>query len=590
MKATDGICQDVSVPVLIVGAGPAGATTALLLGRYGIPSIVISRHRGTANTPRAHIFNQRAMEVLRDAGTEGVVKDVASTREQIAHVTWLHTLSGEEYGRVYAWGTRSDRIGDYLVASPCEMSDLPQSVLEPILVEEAAKLGAEFRFSTEFLSQRQLLDGRVVTTVRNRATGAIYNITAQYLVGADGARSSVISSLGIPVDGEQLSNAFGVHIKADLGKYFLHRPGSMVWILNPDAPDWSSHGSIRMVRPWDEFLVSMHTAKDVDYDPCTEDVMRRLHQMIGDDSVQVELLNFSPWTINDQVARTWQKGNVFCIGDAVHRHPPFNGLGSNTCISDAFNLAWKLAYVVRGIAHPSILETLTLERKPVGDGIVRRANDGLLVHKKLWALMGSTTAERAVVSELLQAASIDGQRLRGELRGIIEETDDEFNALGIQMNQIYSPSSPLVLVEEGDRPPDLAGVNLLKEQVISTFPGFHVPHVWVVKDGQTERTSTLDLAGRGRFVLFTGIGGESWLQAAKDISRADGVPLQGYGIGRGLEYSDAYWDWEKVRGVEEDGAVLVRPDHFVCWRCQRLDSNPDAKLREVIQTLLRPAR
>ncbi|OQU94619.1 FAD binding domain-containing protein [Cladophialophora immunda] len=533
MTVTDGICHDVSTPVLIIGAGPAGATTALLLGRYGIPSVVISRHRGTANTPRAHIFNQRAMEVLRDAGIEGTVKTVASTKEQIAHVAWLHTLSGEEYGRVYAWGTKPDRMGEYLVASPCEMSDLPQSVLEPILVEEARKLGAEFRFSTEFVSQSQLPDGRVVTSVRNRATTETYNINAQYLVGADGARSSVVSSMGIPIDGKQLSNAFGVHIKADLSKYFIHRPGSMVWILNPDAPDWSSHGSIRMVRPWNEFLVSMHNAKqDVDYEPCAEDVIQRLHQMIGDSSIPIELLNFSRWTINDQVARTWQKGNVFCIGDAVHRHPPINGLGSNTCISDAFNIAWKLAYVLKGIARPSILETLTLERKPVGDGIVRRANDGMLIHRKLWALMGSTKDERAVVSGLLQAASVQGACLRTELRGIIEETDDEFNALGIQMNQIYS-KSPLLLVEDGDSPPDLGRVNLMKRQAISTFPGFHLPHVWVVKDGQSERMSTLDLAGHGQFVLFTGVGGEGWLQAVKDISRADGVPIKGYGVGRG---------------------------------------------------------
>ncbi len=248
--------------MLVVGAGPAGATTALLLGRYGISSIVVSRHQGTANTPRAHIFNQRAMEVLRDAQIEDLVKQVASTKEQIAHVAWLHTLSGEEYGRVYAWGERPDRIGEYLVASPCEMSDLPQSVLEPIFVSGAAKLGADIRFSTEYISHQELADGRIMTSVRNRNTSETYNITSQYLVGADGARSQVLEDLGIPVDGQSLSDAFGVHIRADLSKYFSHRQGSMVWILNPDAPDWSSHGSIRMVRPWHEFLVSMHNAKE----------------------------------------------------------------------------------------------------------------------------------------------------------------------------------------------------------------------------------------------------------------------------------------------------------------------------------------
>ena len=525
------------------------------------------------------------MEVLRDAHVESLVKPVASTKEDISHVAWLHTLNGEEYGRVYAWGNKPDRIGEYLVASPCSMSDLPQSVLEPIIVEEAAKLGADIRFSTEFISQKQS-DDKIMTMVIDRTTWETYEITSQYLVGADGARSQVLDSLGIPIDGKSLSRAFGVHIKADLTKYFSRRPCSMAWILNPDAPEWSSHGNIRMVRPWTEFMVSMHRTKShTEFEPREQDVLKRIHQMIGDDSVRVEILNSSEWTINDQVARKWQSDRVVCIGDAVHRHPPINGLGSNTCISDAFNISWKIAYVLKGLADPIILESLTPERKPIGDGVVRRANDGMLVHRKLWALLGTTKQEREDVSNKLHGGTTEGARLRKDLRTLMEETDDEFNALGIQMNQIYSKSS-LIVMEDDDSAPDLSGINLLKQQVISTFPGFHLPHVWVVKDGLSERISTLDLAGHGQFVLFTGIGGDCWLQAAEMISKDDGLPLRGYGIGRGLGYLDVCWDWENVRGVEEDGVVLVRPDHFVCWRCIQAPSDPSGRLREVMQQVL----
>ncbi|KPI44455.1 2,4-dichlorophenol 6-monooxygenase [Cyphellophora attinorum] len=553
--------RDVDVPVLIVGAGPAGATTALLLARYGIPAIVISRHKGTANTPRAHIFNQRAMEVLRDAGIQELVTPLAASKEDIMHVSWVQSLTGEEYGRVYAWGNRPDRIGEYTVASPCQMSDLPQSILEPILVQEATTTGADLRFYHEFVSQEALPDGRVQTTVLDRQTGLNYRVTSRFLIGADGARSAVLDSVGIPIDGKQLATAFNVHIKADLAKYCKHRPGSLCWILNPEAPDWSATACVRMVRPWHEFIVSMHPSAllqtDIEHSAPTRDqVLSRLRQLFGDDSIRIELLGYDQWHINDQVARTWQKGNVLCIGDAVHRHPPINGLGSNTCISDAFNIAWKLAFVLKGFADVSILKTLTTERKPVGDGIVRRANEGMLVHHQLWTLMGSTSEARDAIDWRLRQKTKEGAELRQTLRSLMEKTDDEFNALGIQMNQSYLHSALTIREDSDTAPPCLDNVNLLKQQVISTFPGYHLPHVWLVRDGQSERISTLDLVGKGHFTLLTGIGGEAWKTACAAISENGLLPLKSYSIGVGQDYMDAYWDWQNVRGVDEDGAVL----------------------------------
>ncbi|KAI9874915.1 MAG: hypothetical protein M1823_007583, partial [Watsoniomyces obsoletus] len=133
------------------------------------------------------------------------------------------------------------------------MSDLPQSVLEPVLVEEAQRHGAELRFSTEFIDLEETPRG-VATTVRDRQTGREYSIRSRFVVGADGARSSVLQALDIPVIGKQINTAFHVHIKADLSKYIQNRPGSLNWILNPDAPDWSAVGNFRMVSPWNEFV------------------------------------------------------------------------------------------------------------------------------------------------------------------------------------------------------------------------------------------------------------------------------------------------------------------------------------------------
>jgi hypothetical protein len=179
----------------------------------------------------------------------------------------------------------------------------------------------------------------------------------------------------------------------------------------------------------------------------------------------------------------------------------------------------------------------------------------------------------------------EGQGLRTKIRDLMEQTDDEFNALGIQMNQIYAHSQ-LTVVEPDDLAPDLDGVNLVKQQVKSTYPGFHLAHVWLAKDGQSPRISTLDLSGAGCFTLFTGIGGEGWKQAAEEIMKETGITLKAYGIGVGQDYMDAYWGWQDIRGVDEDGAVLVRPDHFVCWRSKQMQADPKARLQEVLQKVL----
>jgi hypothetical protein len=466
------------------------------------------------------------------------------------------------------------------------MSDLPQSVLEPILVEEATRHGAEFRFGTEFVGLEQTGEG-VNTRLRDRQTGEQHRIRSRFVVGADGARSSVLDALGIRVIGKQINTAFNVHIKADLSKYIAHRPGSLNWVLNTDAPEWSAVGNFRMVRPWNEFVVSMHPAtKDINsFSPTEEAILRRLRQMIGDDSIPIEILSTFSWTINDQVAETWQKGSVFCIGDATHRHPPINGLGSNTCISDAFNLSWKVAYVLRGWAATSLLDTLTPERKPVGDGVVRRANAGMEVHRRIWSLLGLDPESRAKSEETMKSASPEGADIRKKVREALEETDLEVQALGIQMNQIYR-SSAAIVVEDDDAEPDLGHLNDVKDIKLSTFPGFHLPHVWLAADSQSERTSILDLCEPGQFTFFTGIGGEEWIHAVKKIGESSGLPLKAYRIGFDCDYIDCYSDWFRLRGVEESGVVMVRPDQFVAWRCLELVKDPVGKISSVLQRIL----
>lgn len=137
-----------------------------------------------------------------------------------------------------------------------------------------------------------------------------------------------------------------------------------------------------------------------------------------------------------------------------------NGLGSNTCIQDAFNLAWKIAYAsfLPHVAKQALLETFSKERQPVGKQIITRANDGVRQHKPLWEALGmldpSVDVRRKEFAEL-KSATKEGQERRKRLQAAIEMTAHEFHGVGAEMNQRYdqSKSAALFLDDEGPRPP-----------------------------------------------------------------------------------------------------------------------------------------
>ena len=172
--------------VLVVGAGPMGATTALALAREGVRVQMVNRYNWTASTPRAHITNQRAVEVLRDLGVEPEARQFATPWEWMGDTLFTTSLAGPEVARLRTWGTGDKRIGDYLQGSPCPMLDIPQDRMEPILVKHAAAHGAVLAFNTEYVGHEQDADG-VTVTLRDLSSSRERQVRARYLVGADGA-------------------------------------------------------------------------------------------------------------------------------------------------------------------------------------------------------------------------------------------------------------------------------------------------------------------------------------------------------------------------------------------------------------------
>lgn len=579
----------VHTDVLIVGSGPAGAAAALALSTLGIANTMITKYRWTANTPRAHITNQRSMEVFRDFGIEDQVLADASEHGLIGDTVFCTSIAGEEIGRIRTWGTHPAREADHRLASPCMTVDIPQTYLEPILVRNATIRGTQTRFSTSYLGHTQDADG-VSARVVDRTTGHEYTIRAKYMIGADGARSVIAEELGLPFEGAMdIAGSMNITFKADIASYVGHRPSVLYWVIQPGSNVGGiGAGLVRMVRPWNEWLIVW--GYDIAKEPPVVDndeAVRVVRSLLGMPELEVEITGTSLWGNNEMYATHLQKGRVFCAGDAIHRHPPSNGLGSNTSIQDSYNLAWKIAAVLRGQAMSSLLETYSAERAPVAERIVKRANRSSREFADLFQAMHLDEAEteeqmRAAI-ERRKEPTEEGAAIRAALVEAMELKNYEFNAHGVELGQFYDSDA---IVADGPAPTPERDADLYHQA--STVPGSPLPHAWV---GNSEKRYALrDLAPYGQWTLFTGLTGAAWEDAAARAAEEFGIDLTAVVIGPGNEITDLYYDWAKLREVQESGAILVRPDKHIAWRVDVLPGNPEVELKSALAAILgRPA-
>ena len=568
--------------VLIVGTGPAGSTLGLALANYGVKVQLFTQFNWLANSPRAHITNQRAMEVLRDLGIEEQVKEIATPWAEMGESLITTSLVGEEIARMSAWGTGDERHGDYVKGSPCPLVDLIQPKMEALLVKNASERGAIYHFNTEYMSHKQDEDG-VTATFVNTVTGQEFSLRAKYLIGMDGARSKIVEQLNLPLEGV-MSRAGTVYVtfKADLTQYVQHRPAILQWIVNPEAGFGDiGMGLLRAITPWNQWIMGWGFDISQGEPQVTEEQVRaRLNAFVGAEVSDVEIEKVSYWYVNQTWATNYSVGRVFCGGDAVHRHPPSSGLGSNTCMQDAFNLAWKLAYAVKGWAKESLLDSYTAERAPVGKQIVGRANQSRFDYKYLKDVFGfdqGVTTQQQMLERIF-AETDEAATIREKLNKALEIKHYEFNAQGTELNQRYESQAVVTEVAEE--------IFLQDKQLYlqaTTRPGAKVPHTWVV-NAKGQKMSILDITGKGRFTLLTGLSGKGWKQAVEtlDLPYLDVIQIGS------REYRDVYGTWSKKSEIHEAGAVLVRPDGYVAWRMvDKPDNDFDyvSALRNVVEQI-----
>jgi len=507
-----------TIPVLIVGGGPVGLTASFLLSRVGIRSLLVERHPGTAIHPKARGINARTMEIFHQQGVEADVRKAGLPPSRTGFIVWAHTLAGREIERRVPWG-RSARVAEVTPVQACLCA---QDYLEPVLrrAAEGQSLG-ELRFNTELSAFEQDDDG-VLATLTNTRTGVSEQIRTQYLIAADGAQSPVRKALGVEMQGHKnVYDSVNVLIEADLSPWTKERPAALYFIENEQLR--CTFLTINAHDRWGFLVNSLKAQGFAPEDFTSERSTALVRTAVGVPDLPVKVLGVAPWVASAHVAERYRHGRVFLTGDAAHEMPPTGGFGMNTGVQDVHNLCWKLAVVLQGKAATGLLDTYHAERQPLGKAITEQS-----------------LANAVSMGRLQKSRETTGAR------------PEYLNEQGMIFGACYRSAA---VIADGSAPPVIA--NPITDYAPSAHPGVRAPHVWVTQQEEA-RTSTIDLVGKG-FMLLTGRAGRDWTTAAGELG------IESIVVGEG-NYATADPKWRETYGIEESGAVLVRPDGYVGWR------------------------
>jgi putative polyketide hydroxylase len=534
----------IEAPVLIVGGGPVGLTASILLSQHGIRSLLVERHPGTAIVPKARGINARTMEMYRQCGVEAAIREAGLPPQATGLTVWTESLAGVEIERRVP-GRATPKS---LAVTPVPNCLCAQDDLEPVLRHFAeAQEAGELRFNTELTAVTQDETG-VDALLTDRATGDTTKVRAAYMIAADGAKSVTRRILNVRMIGkERVYDSVNILFNADLRPWTVDRPAALYFVEQPDL-----RATFLTINAKDRWGFLIHSVKQYGWGPedfTLERCTALIRQGVGVPDLPVKVIGAVFWEASAHVADNYCHGRIFLAGDAAHEMPPTGGFGMNTGVQDVHNLAWKLAAVLHGDAGPALLETYQPERQPLGAITTKVSLDNSLS-------MGRTA--RQSMAKLPRPEFLNEQ--------------------GLIFGACYESAAVL---SDGTLVPDLA--SSITEYAPTARPGRRAPHVWLTRDGQ--RISTIDLFGKG-FVLLTGGSGQAWQRAASRIMASLRLPLVVETIGGPSALQDECGSWTEAYGIDDDGAVLVRPDGYVAWRVRSALDDQEAALRGVVDRLL----
>ena len=584
---------DQHVPVLIVGGGGAGLSASMLLSTYGVEHLLVSALATTSVLPKAHVVQQRAMEVLTDVGCADEIYARGTPAQNMSHTAWYLDVAGDELAgrlihKMESWdGGGTDPA--WVAASPCRQANLPQIRLEPILKQRAEELNpGRIRFHHELLSLEQDDDGVTATIVDHQADET-YQVRCEYVLGADGGRT-VGRAVGVELDGQRdVMRTATVHMSANLSPW-LHDADVLIrWIVHtqyagafsvlvpmgpdhwgPDSEEWVFHMN--------------YLPEEADRFDTDDKVLAVMRERLGIPDLDPKVHIVTRWSLEGLVAPRTRVGRVFLLGDAAHRHPPTGGLGLNSAIHDAHNLCWKIAHVVQGRAGDALLDSYQPERHPSFARNTQRSIENALNHLSILEAMGvrpdlSPDACRENARQFWEPGAL-GDARRTAVSSAVASQSMEFKEHNVEYG--FRATSAAIVPDGSPEPGPEDDIRIYRPD---TRPGSPLPHALLTRLDETRPLR--DLAPPAHWMLIAGEDGADWCDGAVKAATARGVDLAAFRVGHlDGDWLDPRLAFVRLREFGRAGAILVRPDRVIAWRALEPAADAAAQIGATLDQVL----
>jgi 2-polyprenyl-6-methoxyphenol hydroxylase-like FAD-dependent oxidoreductase len=518
-------------------------TLAIDLAWRGIDvTIAERRYAGEPPEPKCNHVSARSMEIYRRLGIAQKLRNVGLPEDYPNDVCYRTSFTGIEFARIHIPGRRdrfTDRTGpDGHWPTPEPPHRANQIFLEPALFEHAASLPHITILNRREIESFEQSDSEVVANVRNLDTGRTHGVACAYLVGCDGARSSVRRAIGAQLMGDAVvQRVQATFIRApDL---IRRQRGERSWMTNTVNPRRS--GNVIAIDGIERWMVFNYLAPDeVDFEAVNRDWAIRTILGVGPE-FHYEVLSKEDWYGRRLVADSFREGRVFIAGDAAHIWVPYAGYGMNAGIADAMDLSWLLAAHLNRWAPAGILDAYGAERWPITEQVSRFA----MAHAE------KEIARRGAIPAAIEASDEEGERARAETGRLCYDINvHQYCCAGLNFGTYYE-ASPIIAYDGAAHP----GFSM-SAFTPSTVPGCRTPHVWL-SDGR----SLYDAMGPEYTLLRLAPGVD--ITSLVAAARQRRVPLAVVDI-----------DSREAVGLYTTKLVLSRPDQHVAWRGDACPDDP----------------